>query len=200
MDGLLNLLPLYTESLEGEHNLGQYLETCRTHQSFGQVGANEKDLNHVVSVINSKLNTTEYRLLFIFIQLFLCKIYLSTLCRGEGTLLLDVLVTQCGTDIFTTNCVSWTQQVMRLLNGPTKISTSPIACRVLGEYMSVKQYTPINTTFELCREVTCILISVSRSLSPTEHYSNFTTSNLALWTRLPAKGTDLFYIQVEIPN
>lgn len=61
MDGLLNLLPLYTESIEGEHNLSQYLETCRTHQSFGELVANEKDLHHAVSTINSKLNANESR-------------------------------------------------------------------------------------------------------------------------------------------
>jgi len=61
MDGLLNLLPLYTESVEGEHHLGQFLETCRAHQSFGELVANEIDLNHAVGVINSKLNNPDSR-------------------------------------------------------------------------------------------------------------------------------------------
>lgn len=53
-------------------------------------------------------------------------------CRVEGTLLLDVIITQCGTDIFTSNCVSWTQQVMRLLHGTSKTCVGHIACAVLG--------------------------------------------------------------------
>lgn len=61
MDGLLNLLPLYTESVEGEHNLWHFLETCKTHQSFGELVANETDMNYTVGVINAKLNNPNSR-------------------------------------------------------------------------------------------------------------------------------------------
>nr|CAH0109261.1 unnamed protein product [Daphnia galeata] len=134
MDGLLNLLPLYTDSVEGEHNLGQFLETCRAHQSFGELVANEIDLNHAVGVINSKLNNPDSRI--------------------EGALLLDVVITQCGTDTFTSNCVLWTQQVLRLLQGPSKISVGRTACKVLGKLLAFSSKFP-----ELSRQLSTTVIS-----------------------------------------
>ncbi|EFX80838.1 hypothetical protein DAPPUDRAFT_303887 [Daphnia pulex] len=134
MDGLLNLLPLYTESVEGEHNLGQFLETCRAHQSFGELVANEIDLNHAVGVINAKLNNPD--------------------SRTEGALLLDVVITQCGTDTFTSNCVLWTQQVMRLLHGPSKVNVGPTACKVLGKLLAFSSQFP-----ELSRQLSTTVIS-----------------------------------------
>lgn len=74
MDGLLNLLPLYTENVEGEHNLGQFLETCRIHQSFSEF-TNDNDLQHAVAVVNSKLNTSESRLAFLWPSFLFCAFF-----------------------------------------------------------------------------------------------------------------------------
>lgn len=134
MDGLLNLLPLYTESVEGEHNLWQFLETCKSHQSFGELVANETDLNHAVGVINGKLNNPN--------------------TRAEGVLLLEVVITQCGTDMFTSNCVLWTQQVMRLLHGPTKRTVGQNVFKVLGKLLAFSSQFP-----ELSRQLSTTVIS-----------------------------------------
>lgn len=64
MDGILNLLPLYTEDPDGELNLGQLLKTCRTHQSFSCVGDQQKrqeEQDHALGIINSKLNNADSR-------------------------------------------------------------------------------------------------------------------------------------------
>lgn len=134
MEGLLNLLPLYSDDIEAEHNLGKFLETCRTHQSFGEFVAKDKEIDHAVKIVNAKLNSAETRFVWNLVHLYFCSCILFDLncCRVEGTLLLDVIITQCGTDIFTSNCVSWTQQVMRLLHGTSKTCVGHIACAVLG--------------------------------------------------------------------
>jgi len=65
MDGLLNLLPLYTEekSNEKELSLDQFIETCRIHQSFTETdSASEQSVHsHALGVINAKLNNAESR-------------------------------------------------------------------------------------------------------------------------------------------
>lgn len=46
--------------------------------------------------------------------------------------MLDVLVTQCRTEVFTSNCTSWIQQVMKVLQGPSRIEGGTMACNVLS--------------------------------------------------------------------
>ena len=63
MDGLLNLLPLYTEekSKEKELSLGQFIETCRIHQSFTETDSELNVHSHALGIINAKLNNADSR-------------------------------------------------------------------------------------------------------------------------------------------
>lgn len=62
--------------------------------------------------------------------------------RVIGALILDSLVDQCGTVIFTDHCVSWTQQVVKLLTGPDKMENGPVACSVLSKLISFSSQFP----------------------------------------------------------
>ena len=132
MAGLLTLMNVYTNDVEVEHNLGHYLESCRTHMSFDHVSATEQEVRQAVNSVNAKLRKkdTKYVLLR---SLFLNVLNFPFVRRVEGALLLDVIISQCGTDTFTSNCVFWTQQVMSLLQGDNRTHVAPTACRVLGE-------------------------------------------------------------------
>jgi len=57
MDGILNLLPIYSDDANGELNVGQFLQICRTHQSFSR----QDDNDHAIGIINSKLNNADSR-------------------------------------------------------------------------------------------------------------------------------------------
>ena len=68
MDSLLNLFPLYTDSSERDLKLGQYLETCRVHQSLAVQENSPSQTNHVLSILNSKLNNQDTRLVRILLR------------------------------------------------------------------------------------------------------------------------------------
>jgi len=63
MDGLLNLLPLYTDenNEEKELSLGQFIETCRIHQSFTESDSEQSVHSHALGIINAKLNNADSR-------------------------------------------------------------------------------------------------------------------------------------------
>ena len=136
MDGLLNLLNLYAKENQHELGLSQYLQVFQNHQSFASRSddSNIVEVNDAVSIINAKLNNPDSRWISaieILVVQFLKK---ELLFRIEGALLLDTLIPQSGTNVFTANCISWIQQCMKMLQGPQKMEQGMTACVVIGSW------------------------------------------------------------------
>ena len=67
MEGILNLLNLYSEEKQPQLELTQYLQIFQNHQSFGSRNDNSNcaEINQAVSIINAKLNNADSRYNFL---------------------------------------------------------------------------------------------------------------------------------------
>ena len=63
MEGLLNLLPLYSQEEQHDLKLADFLDSCQSHLHFASQDSNQNvaELSHTIGVINAKLNISHTR-------------------------------------------------------------------------------------------------------------------------------------------